>query len=358
MNGRFIQSIKTALSDPAFDGTDIFGKYYSVEEILAMILQHFKDQVDEIIGTEMTCAAFGRPVRFSPEETRDRIAEDRLILAAIRSGFQDVRFFYEPVAASERYATTLEAGSLGLVCDFGGGTSDFSVIRAAGADEIEVLSTHGVRIGGDDLEGEIMQKRLISYFGYGSEYESYGNMLPVPVHIYSMLSRWELIPFLKSMKYRDELRYIRSGAADPIGIQNLIHLIDKDLGYALFRAITQAKHELSEDDHAAVRFFQGGIELKERITRLQFDDYIQGEIDGIRNALIQVIEDAGVERHDVSIVFLTGGSSLVHAIRAVVTSEFPAVEIHSDTDVFNAVSLGLALLAREHGIPVTEEPGY
>ena len=349
MKGRFIQSIKTSLSDPGFGSTVIYEKRYTPEELVAMIVRSFKDRAELSAGHEIRSAVFGRPVRFAEESERDALAENRLRSAAERCGFTDIRFSYEPVAASARYAKDIPHGSYAMVCDFGGGTSDFSVVRGeSGA--IEVLASHGVRVGGDDLEGEVMWNRLIAYFGYGTEYESYGKMLPVPVDIYRTICRWERIPFLKTSKIRDDLRYIRNGARDRGAVERLIALIDDDLGYALFSAIKTAKHALSGEDSAAVRFFEHGIEMKERILLHEFDEYIDSEVARLDAATAEVLERSGVKADRITAVFLTGGSSAVRAIRETVRRRFPGAEVKPDTERFNSVALGLALLAREQGL--------
>ena len=46
-----------------------------------------------------------------------------------KAGFDEVVFEYEPVGAAARYAARLDHEELIVVADFGGGTTDFSVIR-------------------------------------------------------------------------------------------------------------------------------------------------------------------------------------------------------------------------------------
>ena len=151
MDGRFIQSIKSVLPDPAFTQTLIYGKTYTPEDLVAMILNHFKSRVEEFIGGSVTGAVFGRPVKFSELETNDALAESRLREAASRCGFDHVEFIYEPVAAATRYRSGLEAGSCSIVCDLGGGTADFSVILIDDDGNMVIPASHGVRIGGDDV---------------------------------------------------------------------------------------------------------------------------------------------------------------------------------------------------------------
>lgn len=352
MNGRFVQSIKSSLSDPAFTSTEIFGKRYSIEELISMILRHFKEFLEERIGRSIENAVFGRPVRFSDQSDRDTLAQSRLLSAAERCGFKNVQFRFEPVAAAERFRGELAGGHTALVCDYGGGTSDFSVVRQGDDDRIEVMGTFGVRVGGDDFDGEIMWNRLVPYFGFGTTYESYGKMLPVPVHIYRTLMKWERISFLKTMQYRDDLKYIRSGATDKIAIEWLIKLIDEDLGFALFRSIRDAKHALSDNENSAITFFEKGIELKERIYRDEFAEFIASELSNLDTAMDTVLEMAGIGVDSVDLLLLTGGSSLVEPIRIRLYDRFPAARSQVDTDRFHSISTGLAFTAKELGVAV------
>jgi len=353
MDGRFIQSIKSVLPDPAFRGTEIYEKRYSAEELVAMVLAHFRNAVEGELGIDVDHAVFGRPVRFSDEPERDRLAEARLRAAAERCGFRDVAFELEPVAAARRFASLVSPGLHGLVCDFGGGTSDFSVISVDDQSRMTVPANHGVRVGGDDFDGEIMWHRLIPYFGYGTKYESFGRMLPVPVHIYQALRQWERIAFLKTSQYREDLRYIHSGANDRIAIEWLMKLIDEDLGFALFQAIRNAKHMLSEEESAAVVFFEHGLELKERIYYDEFASYIEGEIAKVSKAIEHVLREAELSADQVGALFLTGGSSFAKPLQERVTGMFPGVPIRLDSDRFNSVSLGLATKAREIDLTVS-----
>ena len=49
--------------------------------------------------------------------------------ALTRFGFPEIHFVYEPVAAAFYFAQNLKADATVLVADFGGGTTDYSIIR-------------------------------------------------------------------------------------------------------------------------------------------------------------------------------------------------------------------------------------
>jgi hypothetical chaperone protein len=66
-------------------------------------------------------------------EQDNQFAENRLREAFREAGFESVEFEFEPVAAAHYYESTLDRDQLILIGDFGGGTSDFSLLRVGPA---------------------------------------------------------------------------------------------------------------------------------------------------------------------------------------------------------------------------------
>jgi hypothetical chaperone protein len=73
----------------------------------------------------------GRPVRFVGADTADEdcYAESRLRKAFQIAGCESVQFEFGPIAAAHYCESTLDHDELILIGDFGGGTSDFSLVR-------------------------------------------------------------------------------------------------------------------------------------------------------------------------------------------------------------------------------------
>ena len=91
------------------------------------------------------------------------------------SGFRDVAFVYEPIAAAHHYEQTVQGEELVLIADIGGGTSDFSVIRV-GPQRRErpdrsrdVLATAGVRVGGTDFDAALSLAAVMPLLGLGTQ---------------------------------------------------------------------------------------------------------------------------------------------------------------------------------------------
>ena len=83
----------------------------------------------------------------------DDAARARLDVAVRRAGWTEVMFEYEPVAAAYDYASRITRDETVMIADFGGGTSDFSILRLKaprtgsaepGATRYEILGNDGV----------------------------------------------------------------------------------------------------------------------------------------------------------------------------------------------------------------------
>jgi hypothetical chaperone protein len=358
MRGRFFQSVKTLLPDEGFTGTLINGKRFSAEDLVAVMLRYLRTRMEGESGAAIRRAVIGRPARFSDKDPQDALAQKRLETAARQAGFEEVAFELEPIAGAHAYGLRSSRSSTVFVSDHGGGTSDFTIMDIAFEDGVplpnhkHVRATHGVRVGGDDFDADIMWTKLVSYFGSGTSYESWGKMLPIPVHIYRTLCRWDRIHLLKSISYHDELRYFRNGASDPAAIERLIALIEEDLGFFLFQAIEKAKFDLSEVPATFISFRRGAIDIESPILVDEFSDSIEARIRQLDGAIERTLELANIGNREVSNVFLTGGSSRAQPVRDLLVSRFGEDRVLLDSDQFNSVGTGLAIAARERELSI------
>src|SRR6185503_16398059 len=129
--GRLILSVKSYLGSRLFTSTQINGRYYTLEDLIAIILRRLRTTVIEQFSVSADSVVLGRPVRFAGAETEadETLALNRLRTAADLAGFSDVTFELEPVAAAYQYETQLDHDELVLIGDFGGGTSDFTLAQ-------------------------------------------------------------------------------------------------------------------------------------------------------------------------------------------------------------------------------------
>lgn len=352
MSGRFFQSIKTMLPDPLFTHTVVNGKRFTAEDLVAVMLRFLRERVESAVGVSVKRAVVGRPARFSEDDSHESLAQTRLERAADQAGFEEVEFEFEPAAGARSYLSRTDGESTVFVADHGGGTSDFTVMKLTRTGVHEVLATYGIRAGGDDFDAEIMWNRLVHAFGYESSYESFGKQLPVPVHIFRIISRWDQIHFLKTTKYREELTYYLRSSDNPLAIRRLIKLVEENLGYFITRAVERAKIELSSRDIAVIDYRKDKLKLHEEISREQFERYISSWISRISEAVETTLGMAGVSPEEIDAVFMTGGSSSVPAVQEVMSNRFPSNALVGDERKFDSVAEGLALAARARNLSV------
>ena len=101
---------------------------------------------------------------------------------------------YEPVGAAFFFAQRLRQDAVVLVADFGGGTSDFSVVRFAnvgGRLSPRPLGHAGIGIAGDTFDYRIIDEVVSPQLGKGGHYESFGKILPMPKSYFSELRALE-----------------------------------------------------------------------------------------------------------------------------------------------------------------------
>src|SRR5215470_9717656 len=348
--GRFIQSLKSFLASKLFTGTSVYGKQFSLEDLVTIMLREIRIQSEEQIGRFDGPIAVGRPVRFSNAETEEdnQFALDRLTRALTKAGIGPVIFEYEPVAAAFFYESMLDHDELVLIGDFGGGTSDFSILRVGPTASRErahrILGTEGVALAGDAFDSRVVHNLISPKLGRDTEYRSLDKILPMPEWVYSDLSRWHYLSFLKSSETIEMLRGIRSQSLDPERIEALLHIVQNDLGFYLHQAVQSMKVELSSELIGSFVFEDYLVRLNGRIKRLSFEKWIEPDLEKIRGCLERLLRSTGLDAREVDRVFLTGGSSLVPAVRKIFEDRFDAQRIAGGSE-FTSVAKGLALRA-------------
>ena len=344
--GRLIQSIKAHLGSRLFTTTNLFGAQYRLEDLIGLLLRELRAGAEAELG-DLGCALVcGRPARFSSAETPadDALAESRLRAALGLAGFDEVVFEYEPVAAALGYRERLDHEELVLIADFGGGTSDFSLVRLAPG-RAEIVGVDGVAVAGDAFDGRLIRHLAAPGLGLGSEYRSaFGRVLPIPLWLYENIERWDQLSFLKTRETSELLDRLRHEALEPARIRALQHLIDDELGFQLHAAIERTKHALSSAPEADFAFRDAPIALRAVVDRPAMERWIAHEVDAIARTVDELIVRHGVGRGDVDTVFLTGGSAFVPVVRRLFAERFGEARLRGG-DELTTVATGLALRA-------------
>jgi hypothetical chaperone protein len=353
--GRLIQSLKSHLSSRSLTGTEVFGRRYKLEDLVARMLADLRHNAEKHFGRPVRYAMVGRPVRFVGAETTedDDLAVARLRTSFEAAGFDRVDFEMEPVAAACAYEASLDHDELILIGDFGGGTSDFSLLRVGkdvrrrGRTAQDLLGNSGVGIAGDAFDARIVRKLVSPALGSNTEAKSLGKLLTaVPAWIYANLERWHYLSFLRTNNVREILKSARIRALEPEKIQALITLIEEDLGYQLHQAVQQVKFQLSLNETAEFRFREGGMDLRIPVTRREFEAWMVDDLRMIEESVDNLLKNSGIDRRSVDRVFLTGGSSFVPAVRRIFETRFGKDRIRGGNE-FTSVAHGLALRAAE-----------
>jgi len=351
--GRFMQSIKSFLPSALFEYTSINGKRYELEDVIAIILKNIKQRGEAFLGCEVTDVVMGRPVVFSEDKEKDRLAERRLKRAAEIAGFKNIAFQMEPIAAALTFENSLEKGreKIVLIGDFGGGTSDFTVIRLTGGKSgrpdraNDVLSLGGVYVAGDAFDSRLMWEKIARYFGRNVRYRSMtGHMLEMPSTITFKLINWHLIPQLRTNSVREALRHIKMTADDAAAIAHLENLIEDNNGFMLFQAIEKAKIELSAYEKSTIFFREQDFEIKEAVDRKEFEEIIHGHTSRIAACIDETVQKAGLTQDDIDVVFTTGGTSHIPCIKDLFAQRFGQQKMQH-RDAFTSVAYGLGLSA-------------
>ena len=151
---------------------------------------------------------------------------------------------------------------------------------------------------------------------------------------------------LKSPETLTELRRLVKDAEKPKQIEDLIHVIELDLGYELYLAVNRLKIQLSSVERAPFRFAAAGLAIEGEISRADFEHWIADDIANIAATIDRALEGAGTAASDIDAVFMTGGSSYVPAVRHLFVERFGQSKLHYG-DAFNSVASGLALIAAD-----------
>src|ERR1051325_4404835 len=159
--------IKTVLCKDNYKGTQIFERYYSVGGLAQTYLSLLKQRAENVLGESIDAVTLGRPVKFSEHPEQDHKAQETLRQAAHEAGFKEVDFELEPIAAALFYEQSITKPQNVVIFDFGGGTLDIAVMRLGDAKSRKVYDTGGVDIAGSDFDRTIIEKRMLSHFGYG-----------------------------------------------------------------------------------------------------------------------------------------------------------------------------------------------
>jgi len=349
---RFLQSIKTFAASALFQGTLVYAKRHSFEDLMEVFIRRLRNYAGDNWPSDVKRIVTGRPVHFAGANPDPSLATQRYNEALSRFGFPEVHYVYEPVAAAFYFAQNLKSDATVLVSDFGGGTTDYSLIRfetVAGKLTATPIGHSGVGIAGDHFDYRIIDNIVAPQIGKGSHFKSFDKILEVPTNYYSSFGRWNQLSIFKTSREFEDLKKLVRTALEPEKLETFIDLVDHDEGYPLYQAVSATKMALSASDEAAFDFAPLGRGGHLTIRRADFESWIADDLVRIEGALDDVLERTNTTSGMIDKVFLTGGTSFVPAVRRIFTERFDKDRIETGGELLS-IAHGLALIGEREDI--------
>lgn len=289
-----VNAQETILSIKRDMGTDkkrkLNGKYYSPQEISAMILQKLRKDAESYIGEPITEAVITVPAYFNDAQRQATKDAGRI------AGLEVKRIINEPTAAALAYGLDHGQPQKILVYDLGGGTFDVSIIEI-GDGLIEVLATAGDnRLGGDDFD-----KKLSDY-------------------IVEEFRKTEGVNLSKDMTAMQR-------------VKEEAERVKKELSFA-------------QSVHVNLPFIivdkSGPKHLDMMITREIFDRLTYDLVDRTAGPVQMALNDAGITARELSKVLLVGGSTRIPAVQTKVR-HLTGIEPSKTMNPDECVAMGAAI---------------
>src|SRR5512132_3637107 len=340
--GRLLQYLKTALRKDGYAGTQIFERYYTVGDLAKTYLSLLKQRAENVLGESIDTVTLGRPVKFSEFPEQDHKAQETLRHAAQESGFKQVDFELEPIAAALDYEQSISKPQNVVIFDFGGGTLDIAVMRLGDPHQREVYASGGVDIAGSDFDRTIIEKRMLSHFGLGQVKHH-----PEILEMIQAIPDWMALPELGTPINKNILeKAIQAGTA-PVQVQALQGLIYNDLAFTFYNRVEAGKIALSNDGATIISLEDKDIALWELYTRFQLEADIQHYVADVEKVLLDTIAQSGLDLEEIDAVVKTGGSSNIPLFTGMLERMFGKDKVKQSSS-FTSVVAGLAIKAFNH----------
>ena len=344
---RFLQSFKSVAANASFEHATIFQKRMAFEDLGRLFLERLAARAGGALAG-VGRIVVGRPIEYAGHRPDEALARRRYD-AMFRAIGAEIHYVYEPLGAAFSYAAQLSDPATILVADFGGGTSDFSIVRVeapGSAKRCIPLGSAGIGLAGDRFDYRILDHLVLPMLGKGGLYRSFDKELEIPRSYFADFADWSRLALMRNRRTMDELTRLQKAAADPLAIGRMITVIEKELGYPLYDAVGALKRALSDAETAPFRFEGAGIIIETQVARSDFEQWIAPDIAQIEATVDKALAKAGVQPQEIDRVFLTGGSSLIPAIRRIFDARFGADRIATGGEL-TSIAHGLALIGEE-----------
>lgn len=344
--GRFMRALKSILGTPLLHEERLLaGRRMTLTDVIARFLAEVKHRAEATSGHRFETALSGRPVLFhSADPARNARAEEDLRRCYLEAGFESVDFLYEPEAAL-RAAQPPEG--YGIVADIGGGTSDFTVFNQDFTGQSEIITSHGLRLGGTDFDRQLSLDHVMPLLGFGAQirYAFGAETHEAPRRLFHDLATWQLIAFLYTAETRRKAADLAKYAVEPERLARLVKTLEYELGHDIAFATEAAKIEGSQRDTA--------IDLRELEPRLfaplpaqALSQSLTPLASQITQSAREALEMAQIAPSQLKSIVMVGGTSLMPLTHFALRSLAPQAEI-LHKHALTAVGTGLAIASAE-----------
>ncbi len=345
--GRFIKSIKKFLPTESYLGSHIGNRIVRLEDLIKFFLLEMKKRAEKHLNHKFDNILLGRPVKYSHDSAKDKIALFRMTKAAELAGFKKIEFLPEPIAAAHDFSSDFDQEKLVLVTDLGGGTSDFTIVKMNKElfSPDDVLAVTGVPIAGDKYDGSIMQYSLAKHLGSKVTYRAPlgQNILQMPSALLKYIcSPGDLTQLHKNNFYQffKDLKNWSISSEDKKKLELLEVIVDDNLGFKLFEAIEKCKIEVNTKEKVEFNYKYTDLVISERIQRNEFEKYSDKYTQLILNELNNCLNMAQITSEEIDYIYCTGGTSKLRAIQSGLQTLFPNEKLQTG-NTFSSVLLGL-----------------
>ena len=318
--GRYMRALKSLLGTSLMrESRMLLNERQDFITIVARFLATLKQRAEAESGLTFNTALSGRPVKFMPE----------------------------PEAAALASRAALQDGDLGLVVDIGGGTSDFTVFRHGENAGIDILASHGVRLGGTDFDRRLSLDHVMPHLGLGSDIRhAFGDQVhSAPRALFADLATWQKIPFLYSPDSRRAAQDLAKHAVQPELLDRLVRVLEDELGHDLAFAVEAGKIAANDPAGTALPEIKLGLletGLTVPLPAAMMWAGLADMADQVGDAALQAVEQAQVAPEAIDRLIFVGGSSLMAVIQGALTQRFPQADVHRGAALTGIVE-GLAL---------------
>lgn len=349
-DGRYMRALKSLLGTSLMrERRVVMNETIDFIAIVGRFLAEMKQRAEAATGQVFDRALSGRPVLFhSSDLARDAQALVDLTDCYLAAGFKDVTFMPEPEAAALANRAALSPGDLGLIVDIGGGTSDFTLFRQDAGVGIDILASHGLRLGGTDFDRALSLAFVMPELGMGSPIRhTFGEQThAAPNAIFNDLATWQKIPFLYAPDTRRAARELAQHAVEKVRLDRLVRVLTEEVGHDIAFAVEDAKIAANTGAVALpeidLRMVEKGLRLP--LYPVAMTATLNKMAGQIGDAAGVCLEQARVAPEDVTRIIFVGGTSLMQVVETALTARLPRAQVHRGA-AMTAIVEGLAVAA-------------